>query len=146
MINLLEWIEVRFLTSVVLTLVCWPFAVFFLDLFVMPFKKAKALEKAKQDGHEVEATLIKRNDIFGNSSDGDSRNKTYLKYEYFYNNKRYIYRIRTSSHVSADYKKKLYFKRKPAKARTEATFGRVENKWGIFCVLFLFFAVFSLAA
>lgn len=144
--EIIGMLEARVIVVLIPALVCLPIVILFLNMFVMPFKKNKALSKAWADGHVVDAKLIDKSDYIPSASDDRSEDKwSDLKYEYYYNNKRYVYKVRTNYTSMPKYERKLYFKQNPAKAKMETSFGGVENKWKVYWGLVLIFFIISFA-
>lgn len=144
MFEVIGMLEARLLVAMIPALICLPIVVLLLNMFVMPFLKNKALSKAWQDGHVVDGKLIDKKDLMASVDDDSNEQYTYLKYEYYYNGKRYVYSVRTIYDPTVTYEKKLYFKRNPKKAKAETDFGGVENKCKVYWVLVLLFFVVTL--
>lgn len=85
----------------------------------------KALEKAKERGHVVEATLVRQyraNSDIGARSDYQSVGQ----YQYSYKGKQYTYRFQSDD---PPYKLTLYFVKKPRKATVEGALREKKNIW-----------------
>lgn len=144
MFEIIGMLEARILFAMIPAFICLPIVVVLLNMFVMPFLKNNALSKAWKDGHVVEGKLIDKKDLMASVDDDSNEQYTYLKYEYYYKGKRYVYRVRTIYDPTVTYEKKLYFKNNPRKAKAETHFGGVESKWKVYWSLVLIFFVLTL--
>lgn len=99
-------------------------------IFYLPFIRKKLLEKAKADGHVVEAHLIKKHNIRNHNN----RNGVPLPtmedmgtYNYEVNGKKYRYRLVSS--VCIPKTVTLYYIKKPRKATLANDLGNWESPW-----------------
>lgn len=105
-------------------------AVFLINLFVMPFTKAKELRKAREQGRVVTAKFVKSISSKGVGTAGDPE---WGIYEYEYNGKKYKYKY---LYLSSPIEETLYFKRNPKKATNEVNFGKMEcGKLSLYLIL-----------
>ena len=104
-------------------------AVFLLNEFVMPFLRKKALRKAKESGHVVEASWI--DSLYAR---GDDTSTWVLGvYEYTVNGRKYKYKGRF--YPDCPLQITLFYKRNPRKAKTKLDFGFVESWETVFLVM-----------
>lgn len=115
------------------SLVITPIFCFLRKIFIVPFIRKDLLEKAKIDGHVVEAHLQKKHSL------GDEpvmrEMGTYL---YYVNGKKYKYQHITE--LGLDETIPLYYVKKPRKATVGGDLGNWESPW------FKFYLIISLIA
>ena len=137
MIDLFGKIQTNLIFATIITMLCSPLIIFFLEALIMPFKKKEELKKAKDKGNVVIANLVRTSNYTPSTYDDPFDRFTVLEYEYWYENKKYKYKVRSHWDMNPTKSIKLYFKSNPAKAKDEVQFGGVENKISIFGKVFL---------
>lgn len=108
-------------------------------IFYVPFIRKRLLEKAKEDGHIVEAHLQKKGTIMNHTPNGVfSTMKEIGTYSYQVNGKKYVYQHITT--LGLDDTLTLYYIKNPRKATVGGDLGNWESPWlkiYLFCSLLI---------
>ena len=102
-----------------------PIMVYLRIVFYVPFIREKLLEKAKADGHIIEAKLQKTYD--DRDKDGNWTGKTVGVYVYEYKGR--TRKTRLSSHWELSDTVNLYYIKNPKKAMPASQLGVCEQPW-----------------
>ena len=102
-----------------------PIMVYLRIVFYVPFIREKLLQKAKADGHIIEAKLQKTYD--DRDKDGNWTGATVGVYVYEYKGKKR--KTRRSSHWGLSDTATLYYIKNPKKAMPESQLGVCEQPW-----------------
>lgn len=97
-------------------------------IFYLPFIRKKLLEKAKEDGHVVEAHLVKKHTLYDHKNGVSLPTMKELgTYAYQVNGKEYVYKHITALGLHDTIT--LYYIKKPRKATVGGDLGNWESPW-----------------
>ena len=113
----------------VISLVITPIFCLLRVIFYVPFIRRKLLEKAKEDGHVVEAHLIKHHTISPDDNGPYTTMKEMGTYIYYVNGRKYKYHAITDAIPGLDNTMPLYYIKNPRKATTGGDLGIKEQPW-----------------
>lgn len=123
----------------VLAFVATPIFCIFRKIFYVTSKQDKLRSKAIENGHVVQAKLIKHNLILNSDSAKLPYGDRTAIYEYVYRQKKYLYRCMVNGWPEEEIE--LYFIRNPQKAATWGGIGMHERTglpWIVYYLIFSF--------
>ena len=124
-IEIFVWIAVGIGMAPFFAIFATPIMVYLRIVFYVPFIREKLLEKAKADGHIIEAKLQKTYD--DRDKDGNWTGKTVGVYVYEHKGK--TRKTRLSSHWELSDTVNLYYIKNPKKAMPASQLGVCEQPW-----------------
>lgn len=124
-IKILVWALVGMGMAPFFAIFATPIMVYFRIIFYVPFIREKLLQKAKADGHIIEAKLHKTYD--DRDKDGDWTGATVGVYVYEYKGRKR--KVRLSSHWGLSDTETLYYIKNPRKATVAGYLGVYEQPW-----------------
>ena len=124
-IEIFVWIAVGIGMAPFFAIFATPIMVYFRIIFYVPFIREKLLQKAKADGHIIEAKLQKTYD--DRDKDGNWTGAKVGVYVYEYKGRKR--KVRLSSHWGLSDAETLYYIKNPKKAMPASQLGVCEQPW-----------------
>lgn len=116
--------------GLVVALFITPIFCFLRLIFYVPFARKKLLEKAKENGHVIEAHLTKKHSLMpGDDNSTVTTPQEMGTYIYYVNGKKYKYRFMTDANPGLDKTITLFYIKNPRKAEVGGNLGNKEVPW-----------------
>ncbi len=128
--KLIAYIIFGMAVGLVASLFITPIFCFLRVVFFVPFARRKYLEKAKKDGHVVEAYLKKKHSLMpGDDNSTVTTPQEMGTYIYYVNGRKYKYRLMTDAKPGLDKTITLFYIKRPRKAEVGGNLGNREVPW-----------------